>query len=321
MRVTNSMLVSNFMNNLNSSMGRLDGLQSQMATNKKFAHISDDPESVIYSRQARYKLYRLDQYGANVEMARDWLVHSEKSVLELSDILARAYEACVDAATDVKTETDKNKASEYIGQLRDQILHTLNTTFGDKYVYGGYNTVGHTAAGKNVPPFTVEGGKLHFNGVDLTDPANAAAIEQLRKDVLTFDVGPGIEIPVTLNGIDLAYGSAGGDDLFSLLDGLYTTVNSGAGADAINAFIPKLQEAQNNILAYAAELGGRTNRLEMLMSRYEQDEINYTQMKSDAEDADQAEIIMRYKMAEAVYKAALSTGAYIIQPTLVDFLR
>jgi flagellar hook-associated protein 3 FlgL len=44
-------------------------------------------------------------------------------------------------------------------------------------------------------------------------------------------------------------------------------------------------------------------------------------MKSDAEDADEAELIMRYKMAETVYKAALSTGASIIQPTLMDFLR
>jgi flagellar hook-associated protein 3 FlgL len=55
--------------------------------------------------------------------------------------------------------------------------------------------------------------------------------------------------------------------------------------------------------------------------RYAQDEINYTQMMSDAEDVDFAEVIMNQKMAEAVYQAALSAGARVIQPTLMDFLR
>jgi len=70
-----------------------------------------------------------------------------------------------------------------------------------------------------------------------------------------------------------------------------------------------------------AEIGGRQNRLDMMNTRFEQDTINYTQMKSDVEDLDQAEAIMNYSMAEAVYRAALSVGGRILQPTLVDFLR
>ena len=110
-------------------------------------------------------------------------------------------------------------------------------------------------------------------------------------------------------------------NLFTLLNNLYQTVHSGGGADQISAYVVDLQQAQSHLLSTLAELGGRVNRLDILASRYEQDQINYTQMRSDAEDADQAEIIMNYKMAEAVYKAALSAGAYIIQPTLMDFLR
>jgi flagellar hook-associated protein 3 FlgL len=106
-----------------------------------------------------------------------------------------------------------------------------------------------------------------------------------------------------------------------LLDDLYQSVKTGASAEDISSYLPDLMKSQSHILALMAEFGGRTNRLDTLSARYSQDEINYTQMKSDAEDADQAEVIMNYKMAEAVYKAALSTGAYIIQPTLMDFLR
>jgi len=75
------------------------------------------------------------------------------------------------------------------------------------------------------------------------------------------------------------------------------------------------------VVAVMAELGGRQNRLDLIEDRYGQDVINYTQMISDVEDLDQAEAIMWYSMQEAVYRAALSVGSRVIQPTLMDFLR
>lgn len=327
MRITNSMLSKNYMSNLNASLSKLDKLQSQLATNRKYAHISDDPVSVIYSSQARYKLGRLGHYQKNVETAQNWLIQAESGLSELNEVIKSAYEAAIDAATDIETPEDKANASEYIGQLKDQILQSLNRAFGDKYIYGGYNTTGYTESGKNQPPFTVnESGHLCYNGIDVTDPANAPIFEEMMKDVMTFDLGVGSDMEVTVNGLRLVFF---GEDpvtgepknIYNLLDDLYQSVKTGASAEDISSYLPDLMKSQSHILALMAEFGGRTNRLDTLSARYSQDEINYTQMKSDAEDADQAEVIMNYKMAEAVYKAALSTGAYIIQPTLMDFLR
>lgn len=328
MRVTNSMLTSNFLNNLNVNMGRLSHLQGQLSSNRKFMHISDDPVSVIYSQQARHKLQTLELYQGNVDLAQSWLTQTETSVMELNKVIQSAYEQCIDASTDVKGSMDRNIVSKYVGQLRDQVLTVLNTTFGDKYVFGGYNTTGHIENGEVVPPFgyiTDADGKrkLTFNGLDISDPANQAVLDQLKQDVPTFDIGPGLRMEVTDNGIGTMEfnGPNGPTNIYNLMDELTQALESGADVDEINNYIKPLQEAQNHILTTVAEIGGRTSRLDLMASRYEQDELNYTQMKSDAEDADQAELIMNYKMAEAVYKAALSTGAHIIQPTLMDFLR
>jgi flagellar hook-associated protein 3 FlgL len=332
------MLVSNFMNNLNTNASKLDKLQSQLATNRKYAHMSDDPVSVIYSQQARYKLSRLADYHQNVSVSKGWLQQTESGLRELNDILTSAYEACVDASTDVKSATDKENAAKYIKQLRDQMLHTLNTAYGDKFIFGGYNTTGVTENRATTPPFTINADdKLCYNGIEINIASMAAggALEDLHGDVLTFDVGIGIEMPVTFNGIDVVYmgteeimdadgnptGTYRTKDIFSIMDQLYKDVLAGKPADEIAKNITDLQAGQQHILGLVAEVGGRDNRLDILISRYEQDDINYTQMKSDAEDADQAEVIMNYKMAEAVYKAALSAGAFIIQPTLMDFLR
>lgn len=331
MRVTNSMLVSNFMNNLNNNLAKLDKLQSQMASNKKYAHVSDDPVSVIYSQQANYKLARLGQYRENVDMAQSWLTTTETSLLELNSLITSAYEQCIDLSTDVKTATDKQAASEYLGQLAEQLVQSLNATFGDKFVYGGYNTTGYVEGSKLVNPFTVETNpdngekQLYFNGISLIDGTDkttgddkSAVLNNMMNEALSFDIGTGVEIDVTLNGILVA--GQGDTNLYKIFNDFYEAAKAGASADELKAFITPLQNAQNEMLAYVAEIGGRTKRLDIIATRYEQDDINYTQMKSDAEDADQAEVIMNYKMAEAVYKAALSTGAYIIQPTLMDFL-
>ena len=348
MRITNSMLVNSFMSNLTSNLSKLSNLQESMANGKKFAHISDDPVALIYSQQAKYKLSRLADYSKNVDMAKGWITQSEAGVLEMNKILVSAYESCIDAANDIKTESDFTNIAQYVGQLRDHVLGILNTTLGDKYVFGGYNTTGHAESGKTVPPFTVNSaGNLCYNGVDLTDttPATLGYVDQLRADVLTFDVAFGTAIPVTVNGIDFAFYGTDPDtgenlNIYNLLSDMYNalTVRKNLNpeydpmdpaseeflpirAEDINVFISKLQTAQNHTLAISASLGGRTNRLEILESRYSQDEINYTQMLSDAEDADLAEVIMRFSMAEAVYNASLSAGARIIQPTLMDFLR
>ena len=348
MRITNAMLVNTFISNMNNNMNKMSVLQYQMG-GKKNQHISDDPVALIYSQQAKYKLRRLADYSQNVNLAKSWIVQAEAGSMELNKVLASAYESCIDAATDVKTETDFANVAKYVGQLRDHVLDTLNTTIGDKFVFAGYNTTGYETGGKRVPPFTVDAatGHLMYNGVDLkdADPAVLAQVDAMRKDVMTYDVAYGTEMPVTVNGIDLAfYGKdpVTGENLniYNLLSDMYTALTTRQNlnpdydpmdpeseeylpinADDINVFISDLQKAQNHVLAQTAEFGGRNIRLEILESRYKQDELNYTQMRSDAEDSDLAEVIMRLSMAETVYNSSLAAGARIIQPTLMDFLK
>ena len=362
MRVTNSMLVNNLMRNLNINMRNADKLQTMMASGRKFAHISDDPTALIYSQSARNKLTRLSHYQRTVTTAQDWLIQAEAGVMELQGVMVDAYEASVDAAHDGKTASDKETISKVVAQLREHFVDTLNATFGDLYVFGGYNTPGDpeaSLADKGVKAFTVENGNLMFNGFDLSkfdgmpaallhssdiasaDPADLAAaaalgitvadlemLHLLKSDVLSFDVGPGISIPVAMNGIDLVLytsldemGNPIVRNAHSVLSDLHEATSNNWPADEITKIISPLQNGQTHLLTRTSEIGGRVRRLELLEARYEQDQVNYRQMLSDAEDVDMAEVITNLRMAEAVMQAALSAGARIIQPTLMDFLR
>jgi flagellar hook-associated protein 3 FlgL len=376
MRITNSMLVNNLMRNLNDNFNKVDKLQNMMASGRKFAHISSDPIALIYSQAARNKIARLEHYQTTVGSAKDWLNQSETGMMELQKVMADAYEACVDATHDGKTDGDKQNIAQVVGQLREHFVDTLNAAFGDKYVYAAYNTPGDAALGlgdEGIKSFTVVGEKLYFNGFDLSKfdgmPAellnvnlsglshadaviaidglnvnlgslthdDVIMLHKLKSDVLSFDVGPGINMPVTMNGIDVVLFTTidkNGDPVvrnaFNVLSDLYYGTNGDPSASPptqplsaseLTMIIKPLQDAQNHLLTETAVIGGRTRRLELLEARYEQDSINYQRMMSDAEDVDMAEVIMRLRIAESVMQSAMSAGARVIQPSLMDFLR
>ncbi|MNI64626.1 flagellar hook-associated protein FlgL [compost metagenome] len=70
-----------------------------------------------------------------------------------------------------------------------------------------------------------------------------------------------------------------------------------------------------------AETGARTNRVELMQNRLESEDFSLTKLQSKTEDADIAEVIIQSNIASNVYQASLATGAKIITPTLVDFIR
>ncbi len=105
-------------------------------------------------------------------------------------------------------------------------------------------------------------------------------------------------------------------DIDDFVAGLQT-----ADAASSNAFLGAIDAHLNQILSVRADIGARVNRMELVANRISDNIISYTTMLSDSQDADMGGVIMFLKNAENVYKAALSTGSKVIQPSLIDFLR
>lgn len=108
--------------------------------------------------------------------------------------------------------------------------------------------------------------------------------------------------------------------LMADIDAFVAGLESGDTA-TISAFISKVDGHLNQILSVRADIGSRVNRMELVVNRISDNIISYTTMLSDVQDADMAGVIMYLKNAENVYKAALSTGSKVIQPSLLDYLR
>ena len=311
MRITNNMMMKDYLGNLNNNLASLTEYQRQITSGKAINSLSDDPIGLISIMNCKVKLSRNDQYQSTVESAMTWLRQTDTSVYELNQIVQSAYEKVVEVSNDSYTGENKTSVAEYILQLRDHVLTIANGQATDKYIFGGYNV--------NKTPFTIDaGGNILYNGLDLTNATDPALIA-MGDESIAYDIGPGITMDISIPGTELL--GTGNDNVYTVLDELYNALISDAPAEDLNDFIPRLQGCQDFVMNTDAKVGGMLNRLELLQNRYGQEKIAYTEMKSNVEDVDYAEAYMYYSMAQSVYDGALQVSARILQSSILDYLR
>lgn len=309
MRITNSMLVSSFLKNLNSNLSVMNKYQTQLSSSRKITKISDDPIGVMSIISSKSKLNRLEQYNKNISEANSLLTQSETSVSEMNELVVNLYEQAVSAANESKGKDDRKAISEYVEQIKQQIFNLGNTTLGDRYIFGGYNTLEE--------PFKMNGSDVEFNNVNLIN-GNAADISELENQKILYEIGKGVKTKVSVNGVDLM--GKGDSNIFKIVDDFLLALKSD-NSDEINKSVSKLQAKQGDVLSLMSSIGGSIRRLELVEERYGQDELNYDSILSAAEDVDVAKAIMEFKITESVYNSALSIGSKILQPSLLDFMR
>lgn len=291
MRVTSGMLTATFMRDLNNNLRSLAKYQDQLASGKRVSRPSDDPVAIVHSLRLRSDLGDIEQFAKNVDHALSWLDLTDTALSQAGDILQRARELAVYGANGTLPQESRNALAEEVKQLFDQLVQVGNTTYAGQYIFAGTET--------KTAPFDGNGG---FNG-------NPGTKET--------EIGTNQKLAYNVTG-DLVFKQP---DAFQALQNLIKDLRDGATDQISSADIAALDQVIDHLLAVRAEVGARVNRLEMTKSRLDDANINFTDLLAKVEDVDVAQTIMELKNQENVYRATLATGARIIQPTLVDFLR
>jgi flagellar hook-associated protein 3 FlgL len=297
-RVTQSMLSTNMLRNLNTSYSKMSQLQDQINTGRKFTRASDDPVAAVKGMDYRVQLDKIGQFSRNTNEMTAWLDTTDSTLSEVTSSLTRVQELITQAANDTNTEDERKKMAVEIEQIQRQIRDLANTQVGGKFIFSGTNTKS---------PLFAEG--------EITDPT----VKKGLNSKVEFEVGDGIYMQANVPGYDLFKGID--EMLTKLLDptgGLNDPTISG---EAIGSFLTDVQHSVSNVLDEQSAIGASQNRLETVQNRLSLLEINVTKQMSENEDVDYSKAITEMTTQESIHQAALSVGAKIIQQTLVDFIR
>lgn len=215
-----------------------------------------------------------------------------------------------------------------------------------------------SVAGLNLPTDGLDyeltyGGELyHFNAANVYESPTGKTIEINGNDIIhTYKDQSGNDIIENLDSNQIVISSKNAvstnqqDVEIEVLKGVNMNVNISPGNVFSNDFfgeIVRLEKALTNptttttdltkfldhlskqtdkVVNERAELGARTNRVEMIEERVMEQEVVARRILANNEDADMEKVIIDLKSQESVHRASLAAGARIIQPTLLDFLR
>ncbi|MBB5324265.1 flagellar hook-associated protein 3 FlgL [Anoxybacillus tepidamans] len=294
MRVTQLMLTNNSLRNVSKSYDRLGVYQEQLSTGKKIQRPSDDPVVAMKGMYYRTSLTEIEQYQRNLSEVYTWMDNSESALDHTTQVLQRVRELVVQGKNGTLTPEDQQAIAREIEQLKSDLVQTANTKVAGKYIFNGTN-IAEAPVTEQTPP--------------------TAPLVQNNTDDFTVEVSKGVKLKANINPNNVF-----SQQLFDTLQQIENTFK-GTSAGNLDNLLKDLDDRMNSVLAERAELGARVNRLELVEQRLSTQQVIAQQMISDNEDADIEKVITDLKTQESVHRAALSVGARIIQPTLVDFLR
>lgn len=303
MRITQGMLSQSSLRHISSSYEKMGKLQDQLSTGKKITRPSDDPVVAMKSMQNRTSLEEVNQYTRNLTEARSWLENTETNITEGIDVLARVRELVVSANNETNGVEEKKAIGVEIGQLKEQMINTINTQVTGKYIFNGTKS-------DQVPIKKNDDGSYSYNFENYQNTSD-----------VNIDVSKRVTLKVNSDPNDAFGGtSASGQNVFEMLTELENELSSGTLSNE-KSYLSDIDGFSNQMSAERSDIGARTNRLELVESRLEQQKVVATRMLSDNEDVDFEKVVTDLLSQESVHRAALSANARIIQPTLIDFLR
>jgi len=281
---------NNMMNNLFKSQAAMNKYLNQVQTGEKIERPSDDPVIAMKGMSYRTALREIEQYQRNADGIRSWMDNADDALDKGTQVMQRLEELAVQASTGTNSEDEHTAIKAEVEELEKQLIEVANTRVSGKYIFNGTDT--------NEKPVNKDG-SLNI-GTGRNQDVNIEISEDIQ---FTVNVKPDDVFP---------------EEIFQNIEAFKSALD---GDGDIDESLDKIQSSSKGLVEGRAKLGARMNRLELIADRLEQQGITAEDTMKKNVGVDFEEAITNLLSQEVAHRAALSAGAKIIQPSLIDFLR
>jgi flagellar hook-associated protein 3 FlgL len=301
LRITHSMLSQNILRDLNRVQRDIGTNMERLASTKRITRPSDDPYGTGRALGLAGDLKAIQQHRRNVQEATSWTEVTDVALGQVSDVILRARDLLVRAASGTMDQESRAAIATEIDQLAESAKEQAAATYDGRYVLAG----------------TATGARPYAPGSDAFLGDSGPIMRE---------IGAGVTVAINVSAGDLlGSGAAAGDGkLLDVLRGIAAHLRSGAPADTAalgTTDLRALDAAADAVGQARAAIGSTANRLALAGDRLWQAEESATRQLSEVEDADIARTLIDLTTQQATYEAALKAGARLVQPSLLDFLR
>ncbi len=293
MRVTEKMIFESSIAETGTSRESLAKAQAEVASGTRVQHPGDDPVSAALAVGQTVDKARYTSIGQTAQRAADELNAADTAISGISTVANRALQIATQFANDTYNASDRATAALEVNGLFEQALSLLNTTYGGRYIFGGFKD--------KSPPFAGDGS---FAG---------------DENVRMVEVAPGLYQPASINGREIVSGHTGGVDLLATMKALSAALarNDGAG---IAGEIDSLNTCIGQLAAGRTQAGMAQDAFQAAVSAAKSASSDATIRIGKLLDADIFDASARLASAQYALNATLSATAKTLSMSLVDKL-
>lgn len=296
MRVSDKSLYTTSTNNLQAALEKLLKLQESASTGKKVNHPSDDPAGVMKVIDYGTAISKVEQYQRNVENGNTSLTVTESAISNVQEVVQRAKELAVQASNSVNDSSNRAIIAKEIDQISQQVLQIANTQINGQYLFSGYNI--------NNAPYSSDGTYIG------TYPGGYRKIE----------VDSGSTVEINMPGYRVFGTSDYGTNLLDTLNDFKSALESN-DINGISNAMSNLDSSLDQLNNVRAEVGAKMNRLDTAKAYLDKLKFDLTDFRSQAEDADFAEVITQLTLQQNVVDVSRASVSRVLQQSIMDFLK
>jgi len=281
--------------NLMSDLGKLNksfiDANRQLSSGKKLNSLSDSPLGSAALVDITEQSLRLESYRSNINASSYQLKTADSVLNEAQSILASAFTVGSEGANETINSDSREALGLQVAMLRDQMLSVANTQADGLYIFAGTKVT--------TTPFTLSGGTVSYQG---------------NTDAKSIPVSDGVEVVSGVTGAETFTA------IFAALDELVAAFDAD-DTNAIQTALGKFAAAETELGQARGRVGTSLAMVEKLSGMLDSREIVLTEQRSNIEDANEMETVVRISQLQTAIDAALSSGGAILQQsTLFDLI-
>ena len=327
-RITNSMLVNNYMNNMQRNLSNMGTIQNQLSTGKTIQRASENPYIAVRTMQLNTEINANKQYNSNIKDTSNWLDTTDTALGQANNIIHRIKELTVKAGNGSYSKDELAAIKDEVVEKIKEFGQVLNTSFDGRFIFGGTKSTSKPVAvdeNGTISLIDKNGNAIDLTKIHVDGDKNKIVYDQLNASLKT-EISSGVTVEYNKTATEILNYTDSSGNSASVIKTLSDLVEclSDASEDAISKLSGKLTEditaISSNISKIRSNVGAMQNRMESAQTTNEDQNYNMTSILSETDDIDFAEKTMEYSILQTVYIATLQTSSKVLQNTLLDYV-
>jgi flagellin-like hook-associated protein FlgL len=138
MRITQNILISNFLHNLDLISARIAKTEQQLASGKKFSLPSDGPVEISQIMGFQGATSRITQYMKNVDNGNSYVSYMDNILQSINQDVVQAHDLAITTSSDSLNTDDRTATALQFDLLLQSTLSNSNTRFQDRFSFAGW---------------------------------------------------------------------------------------------------------------------------------------------------------------------------------------